>query len=151
MKKHFGSLSRIMGNRALCGAIFLLGVSGILSAHPRQAQEQTHPQLVASHAGANAEIGEGITLSSARRSELNNSDFEPVALTPSPHATDCSECAERVQPLVEQCKQGQMSACYRAAQYLCQCNLDAGGCGSSREALQQCVDENKKLADQMER
>jgi len=81
----------------------------------------------------------------------NNSDLGRMVLTALPQGTACSECTSTCQARVDECKAGRMSSCYRAAQCLCQCNLDAGGCGSSREALQRCVDENKKLADEMER
>lgn len=64
--------------------------------------------------------------------------------------TACSECAGKCQHFVDDCKKGGQAACYRAAACLCQCNLDAGGCGSSREALQKCVDENTKRAKELE-
>ena len=60
--------------------------------------------------------------------------------------TACSECAGVCKHFVDECKDGNQASCYRAAACLCQCNLDAGGCGSSHEALQKCVDENTKIA-----
>jgi len=81
----------------------------------------------------------------------NGGDFGRLVPVISSDGTACSECAASCQYRVDECKAGQMSSCYRAAQCLCQCNLDAGGCGSSHEALQRCVDENKKFADEMER
>ena len=44
---------------------------------------------------------------------------------------------------------GTTSSCYRVAEWLCRCNLNASGCGSSRYALQQCIDKTKKLVEQM--
>ena len=38
------------------------------------------------------------------------------------------------------------NGCYKAAACLCKCNLDEGGCGSSKEALRECYEENEKLA-----
>ena len=49
--KHFRSVSQMVGNRVLCGALVLLGTSGILSAQAGQEQEQTYKQLVAAHPG----------------------------------------------------------------------------------------------------
>jgi hypothetical protein len=48
------------------------------------------------------------------------------------------------------CKDGSVKSCYEAAACLCQCNLDAGGCGSSTSSLRECIDKNKELARQME-
>jgi len=49
--KHFRSVSQMIGNGVLCGALALLGMSGTLSAQPGQTQtpEQTYDQLVAAH------------------------------------------------------------------------------------------------------
>jgi hypothetical protein len=47
--KHFRSVSRMVENRVLCGAMILLGMSGILSAQAGQVQEQTYRQLTAAH------------------------------------------------------------------------------------------------------
>jgi len=47
--KHFRSVSRMIENRVLCGAMILLGMSGILSAQAGQVQEQTYRQLTAAH------------------------------------------------------------------------------------------------------
>lgn len=62
---------------------------------------------------------------------------------PTPSCGDCtSECA----PTMKECAAGGQADCYLAAACLCQCNLNEGGCGSSKDALQQCVDDNKKKA-----
>ena len=62
----------------------------------------------------------------------------------------CEECTGRCSGLIDQCKQGGQAACYKAAACLCQCNLDEGGCGSDKEALQKCVDDNLAQAKQLE-
>jgi hypothetical protein len=65
-------------------------------------------------------------------------------------ASACSECTNTCKSKMDKCKEGSVKACYEAAACLCQCNLDAGGCGSSTEALRKCVADNKKLAKEME-
>jgi hypothetical protein len=59
----------------------------------------------------------------------------------------CASCGAKCQNYVDECKAGNQKSCYRAAACLCQCNLDAGGCGSDKEALQKCVDDNNKNAE----
>jgi hypothetical protein len=61
----------------------------------------------------------------------------------------CDECADTCAAKTQACKDGSIKSCYLAAVCLCQCNLDAGGCGSSKEQLQECIDENQKLADEL--
>ena len=61
----------------------------------------------------------------------------------------CSGCESQCAALTTSCKSGGQSACYRAAACLCQCNLNAGGCGTSTAALQQCVQENTRSAQQL--
>jgi hypothetical protein len=62
----------------------------------------------------------------------------------------CAECPKSCETHVTSCKDGSVKECYLAAACLCQCNLDAGGCGSDKEALRQCVDDNKKNARDLE-
>ena len=62
----------------------------------------------------------------------------------------CSECPRECASHVNACKDGSVKECYLAAACLCQCNLDAGGCGSDKEALRQCVEDNKKNARDLE-
>ena len=63
----------------------------------------------------------------------------------------CGGCASKCEPLAKSCREttNAQSACYRATACLCQCNLDAGGCGTSTSALQQCVQENTAKAQQL--
>jgi hypothetical protein len=61
----------------------------------------------------------------------------------------CGQCEAKVAPLTQACKDGSIKSCYLAAAALCQCNLDAGGCGSDRDALRECVRDNKRLADEL--
>jgi hypothetical protein len=61
----------------------------------------------------------------------------------------CGQCEAKVAPLVQACKDGSIKSCYQAAAALCQCNLDAGGCGSDREALRECVRDNNRLAAEL--
>lgn len=67
-------------------------------------------------------------------------------------AAACAQCNadSTYSSLMSECKNSRgQSACYRAAAYLCQCNLNAGGCGSSRSALQQCVRDNNANAQSL--
>jgi hypothetical protein len=61
----------------------------------------------------------------------------------------CSACAQQCSAKTEACEDGSIKSCYLAAACLCQCNLDAGGCGSSKQALRECVDENERLAREL--
>lgn len=63
----------------------------------------------------------------------------------------CNACARNadVAQYKSDCSKGIMSACYRAAAALCQCQLNSGGCGSDTQQLQQCVDSNTSTADAM--
>jgi hypothetical protein len=61
----------------------------------------------------------------------------------------CDDCADTCAARTQACKDGSIKSCYLAAVCLCQCNLDAGGCGSSKEQLRECIDENQKLADEL--
>jgi|SRR6185369_5062256 len=63
---------------------------------------------------------------------------------------ECSKCEGKCKSWVDKCKEGGQYACYKAAACLCKCNLDAGGCGSSKEALQECYEKNEKLAKDLE-
>lgn len=63
---------------------------------------------------------------------------------------DCSKCEGKCKSWIDKCKDGGQYACYKAAACLCKCNLDAGGCGSSKEALQECYEKNEKLAKELE-
>jgi hypothetical protein len=63
---------------------------------------------------------------------------------------ECSKCEGKCKSWIDKCKDGGQYACYKAAACLCKCNLDAGGCGSSKEALQECYDKNEKLAKELE-
>ena len=62
---------------------------------------------------------------------------------------ECSKCEGKCKSWIDKCKDGGQYACYKAAACLCKCNLDAGGCGSSKEALQECYEENEKLAKEL--
>jgi hypothetical protein len=66
---------------------------------------------------------------------------------------DCAHAIEEGGKCYEQmsaCKGGSVKACYLAAACACQCQLDAGGCGSDRDALKECVEKNEKLAQDLD-
>jgi hypothetical protein len=63
---------------------------------------------------------------------------------------ECAQCADKCKAWADKCQEGGQYACYKAAACLCKCNLDAGGCGSSKEALKQCYEENEKSAKELE-
>jgi hypothetical protein len=71
----------------------------------------------------------------------------PVVVAAAAGQTACSQCENKCAGVTQQCKNGSIKSCYLAAVCLCQCNLDAGGCGSSTDALKQCVRDNQKSAD----
>ena len=64
-------------------------------------------------------------------------------------AQECAKCEGKCKTWVDKCKEGGQYACYKAAACLCKCNLDAGGCGSSKKALEECYEENEKLAREL--
>ena len=61
----------------------------------------------------------------------------------------CAACGDRCAARTRACQDGSVKACYEAAACLCECNLAAGGCGSSKDALEECVRENRKAAEQL--
>ena len=63
---------------------------------------------------------------------------------------DCEDCESRCDPWIRRCKEGGQYGCYKAAACLCKCNLDEGGCGSSKEALRECYEENEKRARELD-
>ena len=65
-------------------------------------------------------------------------------------SSDCADCESRCDAWINKCKEGGQYACYKAAACLCKCNLDEGGCGSSKEALRECYEENEKLARELD-
>lgn len=68
-----------------------------------------------------------------------------IASTPA----ECADCENRCEAWMNKCKEGGQYACYKAAACLCKCNLDEGGCGSSKEALRECYEQNEKLAREL--
>lgn len=62
---------------------------------------------------------------------------------------ECAKCEGKCKSWIDKCKDGSQYACYKAAACLCKCNLDAGGCGSSKEALQECYEKNEKAAKEL--
>ena len=62
---------------------------------------------------------------------------------------DCADCEDRCEAWVNKCKEGGQYACYKAAACLCKCNLDEGGCGSPKDALRECYEQNEKLAREL--
>lgn len=65
-------------------------------------------------------------------------------------SADCADCESRCDSWINKCKEGGQYACYKAAACLCKCNLDEGGCGSSKEALRECYEENERLARELD-
>lgn len=62
---------------------------------------------------------------------------------------ECADCENRCESWIKGCKEGGQYACYKAAACLCKCNLDEGGCGSSKDALRECYEQNEKLAREL--
>ena len=86
------------------------------------------------------------TMTSSRGS--TGATIEPPTIEVEPQ--ECSECEGKCKPWIDKCKAGGQYGCYKAAACLCKYNLDAGGCGSSKEARQKCYEENEKLAKELE-
>lgn len=63
---------------------------------------------------------------------------------------ECAECENKCKAWIDKCKEGGQYSCYKAAACLCKCNLDAGGCGSSKDALKECYEKNEKSARELE-
>jgi hypothetical protein len=82
------------------------------------------------------------TNAAAAKSQTN---FVTVAPT-----QECAQCESHCKAWVDKCKEGGQYACYKAAACLCKCNLDAGGCGSSKDALRECYEQNEKAAKALE-
>jgi hypothetical protein len=82
--------------------------------------------------------------------------FQRMAAATAMQDNACSQCAHAMEEggkcgdQTKDCKNGSVKACYLAAACVCQCQLDAGGCGSDRDALRECVEKNKKNAHDME-
>ncbi len=113
----------------LCLVVFLFALA-------IPARGADNPQPAASLAGAFCPAPNGGTISSK--------------LAPTPLVQNaCGQCENRCSDKTRQCASGSIKACYEAAVCLCQCNLDAGGCGSSKDALQQCVRDNQRAADDL--
>ncbi|HXQ73152.1 MAG TPA: hypothetical protein VN844_21815 [Pyrinomonadaceae bacterium] len=73
-----------------------------------------------------------------------------VVLPPAVIASqECAKCEGKCKAWIDKCKDGGQYACYKAAACLCKCNLDAGGCGSSKKALEECVEQNEKAAKEL--
>ena len=62
---------------------------------------------------------------------------------------ECAKCEGKCKAWIDKCKDGGQYACYKAVACLCKCNLDAGGCGSSKKALEECYQKNEKLAKEL--
>ena len=70
--------------------------------------------------------------------------FSPVTAV-----QECTKCEGKCKAWVEKCKDGSQYGCYKASACLCKCSLDAGGCGSSKQALEDCNEENEKRAKEV--
>jgi hypothetical protein len=92
----------------------------------------------------------GTILSNSPATTTATAKAKPEAATVVTLPQECAQCESKCQSWVDKCKEGGQYACYKAAACLCKCNLDAGGCGSSKEALKKCYEENEKLAKELE-
>lgn len=92
----------------------------------------------------------GIILSSSRTTirATAKDQAAPTVVVELPQ--ECAQCESKCKDWVDKCKEGGQYACYKAAACLCKCNLDAGGCGSSKEALKECYEQNEKSARELE-
>lgn len=93
----------------------------------------------------------GLTLGFTRgASSVAPVEAANVVLPPAVIASqECAKCEGKCKAWIDKCKDGGQYACYKAAACLCKCNLDAGGCGSSKKALEECVEQNEKLAKEL--
>ncbi len=88
-------------------------------------------------------VGLPLEESSLVSPSVSAAKYQPEVIEAS---ADCADCESRCDSWINKCKEGGQYACYKAAACLCKCNLDEGGCGSSKEALRECYEENEKLA-----
>lgn len=104
-----------------------------------QADQQAHDQsvnaVVSGINGVRAQIAPGSAGASASSPRNGSGGANSAA---------CGGCKSAPQQAA--CANGSQAACYLAAAWLCQCNLNAGGCGSTPAALQQCISQNQASA-----
>jgi len=91
----------------------------------------------------------GLMLGRSHSHAVESVDETPSAPTVMAAPQQCAACEGKCDSWVKKCKEGGQYACYKAAACLCKCNLDAGGCGSSKEALRECYEQNEKLAQEL--
>jgi hypothetical protein len=93
----------------------------------------------------------GLTLGFTRgASSVPAVDAATAALPPAVIASqECAKCDGKCKAWVDKCKDGGQYACYKASACLCKCSLDAGGCGNTKKALEECVEQNEKLAKEL--
>lgn len=92
----------------------------------------------------------GLILSGAQPTDISTAKAKAETLSVETPPQECARCAASCKSWVDKCQEGGQYACYKAAACLCKCNLDAGGCGSSKEALKECYEENEKAAKELE-
>lgn len=92
----------------------------------------------------------GMILSNSRTTSNAAANYDGDSTTAATLPQECARCEDKCKAWVDKCKEGGQYACYKAASCLCKCNLDAGGCGSSKEALRECYEQNEKLARDLE-
>jgi hypothetical protein len=90
----------------------------------------------------------GLILSNSQMTIKATAKADPATVIKLPQ--ECAQCETKCKAWVDKCKEGGQYACYKAAACLCKCNLDAGGCGSSKEALKECYEQNEKSAKELE-
>jgi hypothetical protein len=127
--------------RRLCYATMAIGLLLVSGAEALAADDTNSSRTSKCNASVSAETFE------ARLKRPQQLFVSTVAVG---QVAPCAQCSDKCSNYMEDCKKGGQASCYRAAACLCQCNLDAGGCGSSTDALQQCVDDNNKKAKDLE-
>ncbi len=71
----------------------------------------------------------------------------PAAAVAPRKSAACDRCRARCAAHQGACNAGTVSSCYELGACLCECKLDAGGCGDSLTALTECIATNRARAN----
>lgn len=159
--EQLGDTSNCSGpSAAICVSIAQIGVNKAQS-NARKAREaaQRDQEQIDELQGQSSDLDQQISSAASAPAAQQQPAYNPNALVDlgNQQAAQiraigmCNACAQNgeVAQYRSQCSSGVMSACYRAAAALCQCQLNSGGCGGNVQQLQRCVDTNTQTADSM--
>ena len=67
----------------------------------------------------------------------------PKPMSPREIKAACDACKPACTSYRDECNGGKVESCFRAGVCMCQCKLNAGGCGSTEDSLRQCIANNE--------